>query len=300
MASSRRYEVGVGCLVVVAIGLLAFMALQVGAITGMGDRVVIDVRMHDAAGLSEGAVVSIAGVQVGRVESLAVDFDRARASVSLDEETEVRRDAHFAVRARSVLGEKYLEITPISHDAPLLVDGDQVEVTGGQLEIDEMVSRMGPLLDAVDPEAIRHLGRSITEDPERIGRMLDDAEIALHNAAMASAELPLMVSEARDTLASVRRTSDQARPLLTQLDGTAQRLDALIRAVPPDQVPALLDELSAAVKDGRAIVQNLDGTTSDLNELLKKANGITEDDIETYMREKGVLIRLWPRKPKRD
>ena len=300
MASSRRYEIGVGCLVVVAIGLLAFMALQVGAIAGMGDRVVIDVRMPDAAGLSEGAVVSIAGVQVGRVESLAVDFDHARATVSLDEEAQVRKDARLAVRARSVLGEKYLEVTPVTHDAALLADGDVVDVTGGQLEIDEMVSRMGPLLEAVDPEAIRQIGLAITSDPERLDRMLDDAELALHNAALASAELPTMVYEARETLASVKRTSEQARPLLTKLDGTAQRLDELVRSIPPDQVPALLTELSAAVKEGRAIVQNLDGTTSDLNELLAKANGITEEDVETFAREKGVLIRLWPRKPKSD
>ncbi|MFZ5475851.1 MAG: MlaD family protein [Myxococcota bacterium] len=295
---SRRYEIGVGCLVVVAVGLLAFMALQVGAIAGPRDTVDVTVRLADAAGLSEGAVVSIAGVQVGRVDGLRIDFDRAVADVSLDAAAQVRKDAQLRVRARSVLGEKYLEVVPRTKEAPLLEDGDEIADVAPQLEIDEVVTRMGPLLDAVDPAALRALGETLTADPERAGRMLADAETALHNAALASEQLPALLAESRAAVASVRRTSDEARPVLARLDQTAARLDEIVAAVPPEQVPAVLAELEAAVKEGRAVVQRMDGTSVDLAELLDKANGITGEDIETFALEKGVLIRLRPRKPR--
>ncbi len=299
MALPGKYEAGVGCLVVVAGGLLAFMALQVGAIRGLGDRVEVSVVLDDAAGLSTGAVVSIAGVQVGRVSALAVEFDKARATLALDTDAQVRSDATVVMRARSVLGEKYLEIVPESRDAPLLVTGDTLTKTVGSVEIDQLVTRMAPLVEALDPEMMRQVGASLSTalaaDPDRPARMLADAERALANAADASEDLPELVGEARTTLASVKRTSDAARPILAKAEGTVERLDALVASVPPDDLPALLDEVRAAVKDGRAILTKVDGSATDAAEILGKLNGVTSDELSYWAREEGVLIRLVPR-----
>lgn len=307
MAFPGRHEVGVGCLVIVAAGLLAFMALQVGAIRGPGETVEVGVLLEDAAGLSTGAVVSIAGVPVGRVEALEVDFDKARATVSLDADAQVRADAAVVMRARSVLGEKYLEIVPESRDAPLLKDGDTLTKTVGSLEIDQLVTRLGPLVDALDPETLRKVGASLStaleQDPERPARMLADAERALKNAADASEDFPALVDDARatlgdarTTLASVEKTSDAARPILARADGTVQRLDALVASVPPEDVPALLDEVRAAVKEGRAVISRVDGGAADAAEILAELNGITEEDLRFWAREEGILIRLKPQK----
>lgn len=301
MAIPGKYEAGVGCLVLCAGGLLAFLAIQVGAIGAVGDQVEAVVVLDDAAGLSTGAVVSIAGVQVGRVESLTVDFDKARAELSIHPEAQVRTDALVVIRARSLLGEKYLEIVPQSRDAPLLQDGQELTRTQGSLEIDQLITRMGPLLDALDPETLKKVGASLdkalAEDPERPARMLADTERAIHNVAEASDDLPTLVDDARDTLGSVKRTSDAARPILAKAEGTVQRLDTLVASVPPDQVPRLLSELEAAVKDGRAVITKVDGSTGDLSDLLRKANSITKEDIEHWAREEGVLIRLRPKRP---
>lgn len=287
-------------LVLGALGMLVYMALQVGAITGPRETVDVEIVLTDAAGLGEGAVVAIAGVQVGRVGSMRVDFDRARAAVSLDARAGIRSDARFAIRARSVLGEKYLEVAPVGRDAPLLRDGDVIEVAEDQVEIDELVTRIGPLLASLDPEVVRGataaLASAIQQDPERPARMLADAERALHNAAEASDALPALVGDARATLASVRRTSDDARPLLAQLEASATRLDTLLAGVPPEQIPATIAELQAAVREGRAVVEKLDGGAADLEELLHKANGVTDADLRRLLREEGVLIRFREKK----
>lgn len=296
MAATRRYEVGVGLLVLAAFALLAFMALQVGAIRGFRDRVRVSATLPDAAGLSVGGVVSIAGVQVGSVEGLVVEFDHARVDLALDTSAQVRRDVILHVRARSLLGEKYLELQPISTTAPLLEDGDTLVDTRGQLEIDEMVTQLGPLLGAVDAEALRRalttLTDAVNEDPARAGRMLADAEHALHNLAVASDELPALVADGRETLAAVRQVADDARPVIAQLDATTQRLDTLVASVPPEQLPALLDELELAVKDGRAVLVKLDRASGGLQTLIDKGNSFTRADWLRITQEEGVLIRL--------
>lgn len=307
MARPGRYEVGVGALVVVAAGILAFMAVQVGAIRGVGDHVVVDVLLDDAVGLTTGAMVSVAGVPVGRVEALAVDFDKARATLAIDADAQIREDVTVVVRARSVLGEKYLELVPESRDAPLLQDGAIIEKTRGNVEIDQLVTRLAPLVDAIEPATLQKVGasldRALAEDPERPARMLADLERALRNTADASEELPELVGEsratigdARATLASVKKTSDAARPILARAEGTVQRLDTLIASVPPDEVPALLDELRAAVKDGRAVISKAGGATEDAASILAKLDAIDEEDLRYWAREEGVLIRLRPKK----
>ncbi len=295
-----RYELGVGILVVVAGGLLVFLALEAGAIRRFGANTIpVTAILPDVAGLSEGAAVSIAGVPVGRVDKLHVDFDKAELDISLDGDAGIRKDARVALRARSVLGEKYVEIIPESRDAPLLVAGDQLVADHDALEIDQLVTRLGPMLDAVDPESVKavmaSLSAAVKDDPERPKRMLADAEIALHNVAVATTQLPALIADAHATLKAVRDTTADAQPLLIKLDGTVTRLDTLVASVPPDQVPALIDEVTAAVKDGRAVLVKLDGATGQATELLNRANGITRGDVLQVTQEEGVYIRLFPR-----
>ena len=192
---SHRHEIGVGVLVLVAGGILAWMALRVGALDRPGDTVDVSVKMPDAAGLGPGAVVSIAGVPVGRVREVRLDGTLARAEIGIDPAAEVRTDATFAVRARSLLGEKYLAITPAPPvegvpGASLLADGAVVEGVPPQVEADELLAAMAPVVEAIDPRALRVFSKAIQDDPDRVVRMLDDAETLLSNARVASVALP--------------------------------------------------------------------------------------------------------------
>ena len=297
---SFRHQLGVGVLVLAAGGILAWMALEVGALRGPGDTVDVRVRMPDAAGLGEGAVVSIAGVQVGRVTGLGLVGGQAEATVSIDAAADVRADAAFLVRARSLLGEKYLAIAPVdgSTAAPLR-DGAVIEGVPAQVDVDEFIAQLSPLVDAVDPAALRAFSDAVTADPERAERMLADAEVAMRNLRAASERLPTLADDATSTLDSARRAAAQAsvaiaeaRPVLARAASATARLDALLQAVPPDQVPRLLTELQDAVRSGKAVIEHLDGSTSDLQDLLRKANAITREDLDRFALERGVYVRF--------
>ena len=285
-----------------AAGLLAFMALQIGALRSFGKTIEVKAAFSDAAGLSEGAVVSVAGVSVGRVESLRVESGGAMAVLSIDADAGLREDVRLAVRARSVLGEKYVELTPMGDTAPILKDGGKLVSVGSGVEIDQLVTSLGPLVDALDPAALAILTDALKADPERATRMLNDAERLLHNAAVASDALPEIAEKARSTLASVEATSDQARPLLTHADqaitpveGTVTRADALLASVSPAEVDALFDDLSAAAKEGRVVIEKVNRNSGKVERLLDKADGFTRKDWLRITQEEGILIRLSPR-----
>ena len=297
---SFRHQVGVGVLVLVAGGILAWMALEVGALRGPGETVEVRVRMPDAAGLGEGAVVSIAGVQVGRVTAIALVDGQAEARVRLDAAADVRADAAFLVRARSLLGEKYLAIAPVAGStAEPLREGVLIEGVPAQVDVDEFIAQLAPLVDAIDPAALRSVSDALKADPARVERMLADAETTLHNLRVVSERLPELATDTTSTLAAARRTVAQAsaaiadaRPVLTRAASATERLDALLAAVPPEQVPRLLAELQDAVRRGNAVLEHLDGSTSDLQDLLRKANAITRADLDRFALERGVYVRF--------
>ena len=217
MAKPGRNEIAVGVLLLAAMALLGWMALKVGALRRVAEEVHVSAHFADVTGLPEGAAVQVAGVPVGRVTDLRVDGKKALVTLALREDAAMRKDVVARIRARSVLGEKYVELSPQSETEALLKDGDELQVGLEPLEIDELVTSMGPMLAAVDPQAVADLVNALSEavkqDPERLNRMLADTETLLHNAALASADAPALVSEARAAVSEVRRATADARPV---------------------------------------------------------------------------------------
>lgn len=298
MARAGRNEIAVGVLLLAAMALLGWMALKVGALRRMADEVEVSARFADVTGLPEGAAVQVAGVPVGRVASLRVDGTKALVTLALRQDASLRKDVVARIRARSVLGEKYVELSPQSADAPLLVDGDELSIGVEPLEIDELVTAMGPMVSAVDPQAlsdlIRTLSEALKQDPERLNRMLNDTETILHNAALASQEAPALIAEARTTMGEVRRAAADARPMLSRADRVLAQVEAASTDLPQtaDELQSLLTDTRGAVADGRALMSRMDGSVDELQVVLDNLSEIDKWELRRLLREEGIVVRL--------
>lgn len=286
--------------------VLGWMALQVGALSGLSDTVKVDARFHDAAGLQAGAQVAIAGVPVGTVSSLEIDHDVAVVHLAIDRSAGIRTDAVAQVRSRSVLGEKYVEVSPMRRDTPLASDGDVLPAGGEQTEIDEMVSALGPLVEAIDPEALATVMTALTsaleEDPDRLGRMLANADTILSNGAIASQELPSLVSGGRTTLTRVRGTLDRIDARADEAGTLIRRADGVVADVEAStgDLPALVDEIELTVEEAHTLVTALNGYTDDVGTVLENAQDINLYTLRRLLREEGILVRLRPRRALED
>ncbi len=305
VANQRRHELGVGVLLLGALVLLAWMAIKVGAIGSLEQQVVVRARIRDAAGIKPGAAVSVAGVDVGKVMSMGLDHDVATAKLTLDAAAGLRQDARLRIRARSVLGEKYLELLPRSRDTPLLQDGDLLEVDGEQTEIDEMVNAMGPLLGAIDPEtlaaALSAVGTALDEDPERLARMLENADAILRDGAETTEALPGLVARLDGTLDRVDAMVDSLQARASEARAPLQHADELVLELRQTRV-----EVDGLVGDGRAAVADAREAMGSARELMDGFGGIDDDvrrvlsnlveidkwELRRLLREEGILIRV--------
>lgn len=298
MARNARPEIAVGLLVLGAAALLGWMALKVGSFRGFGEQIEVQARMADAAGLTVGAVVKIAGVDVGRVDRLWLDQGQARLALSVDAAAGLRQDGRLRVRARSVLGEKYVELLPGSAEAPLARDGDELQALPPPMEIDLLVDRLGPLMEGLPMEELGRslslLGQAIEKDPQRVERILVDLETMARNGALASEDLPATLDEARATLREVRRAVAEARPALARAEAALANLEAGTQDLGRSraEVDALLTETRGAVADGRRLLSRLEENGDRLERVLRNAEEIDKWELRRLLREEGILVRL--------
>ena len=295
---SIQKELSVGALLLTALAVLVYMAIQTGSIQVETDEIVATVHFDDAAGLTVGAGASVAGVEVGRVTSMQIDHNQAIIELALRESAGLRKDVLARVRARSLLGEKYVELVPQSRTEPVLINGDQITNTEGQYEIDMLLGQMGPLLDAAKPEQLTDTLEIVTsalvDDPERLERMLDDLEAMVRNLREASATAPQIAADAGAAAADAKRLMSDARPLISRVEQSLDKLDATLdpAQAAASKLPGLADQVELVLTDAEGLVAGLEGQTETIETVLTNLSEIDKWELRRLLREEGILVRM--------
>jgi len=305
MSSVRSHEIRVGLLLLGAFAVAAFLAVRIGALSSLGDTVTVTVRFHDAAGLVPDSAIKVAGVEVGRVRGLEVDFDRAVATLVLRAEASVRNDVRAEVRARSLLGEKYVALIPKSQDAPLLADGDVITDTVRPVEIDQLVSTFGPLLEKVNPEDVGDIVTNLNEILAALGdeapslltevkALLAAAQEVASIAPALKRDVPKLLADLRGASADVRRLVDEASQVLSQASPAVDDVTAAAKKIGPllDDAQGAVDTLEPGLDDLRRALEKSDEVVAKLETVLGNIEGLDAEAVRKLLREEGVLVRL--------
>jgi phospholipid/cholesterol/gamma-HCH transport system substrate-binding protein len=130
-------ELKIGIIAVAALVLAAMLIVAVGGAGGFfWQQYNLKTRFIDVAGLKPGAVVRVAGVEVGKVDD--IEFAGSEVDVFLkvnkDMQSRITTDSRASIGSLSLLGEPIIDISPSSQGTPLK-DGDFIpsERAAGQL-----------------------------------------------------------------------------------------------------------------------------------------------------------------------
>lgn len=93
-------------------------------------------------GLEIGGPVRISGIRVGQVLSQSLDPATYRAEVrfSIDRDIELPADSSAAIASASLLGGKYLAITP-GGDEVMLAEGEEVPFTQSSISFEDLIGQ---------------------------------------------------------------------------------------------------------------------------------------------------------------
>jgi phospholipid/cholesterol/gamma-HCH transport system substrate-binding protein len=130
-------ELKIGIVAVSAMALAVMIIVAVGGQAGFAwEQYTLKTRFPNVQGLKEGAVVRVAGVEVGKVAD--VDFSGPEVEVTLkikeEMQSRITTESRASIGSLSLLGEPIIEITPSSKGTPL-ADGAFIQSTrpAGQL-----------------------------------------------------------------------------------------------------------------------------------------------------------------------
>jgi phospholipid/cholesterol/gamma-HCH transport system substrate-binding protein len=146
MESTRTRELGTGLFIFLGFAALIFLATQTTDLeeyAGDDDGYRVTARFDDVAGLKVRSPVTMAGVNIGRVESIVFDNERLDAVVSMrikDKFNQIPDDSDASILTAGLLGSKYVGLGPGGSDT-YLKDQSELEITQSAIVLEQLVSK---------------------------------------------------------------------------------------------------------------------------------------------------------------
>jgi phospholipid/cholesterol/gamma-HCH transport system substrate-binding protein len=315
MSKKLRMEIGLGLLILTGAVLMAYMAIKVKSID-IGKAVTFHCLFDNASGIVKDSAVMVAGVKVGTVGKISVDFDKAKMTLRIDPAAQIRNDATAIIRSKGLLGEKFVEIAPKSKTAPLLEDGGRIENTITPMEIDQVIGEIGPILASMESD-MEPIGKSlhkvaaalataIEENEGELGPMMKDMRELLgtfnHAVTKNDARLSPIIANMDRLLADSRyivagRRNDIAQ-IITNMNGITQEISDHYLSL-TQEMKTLISNMSEASNSFPGAAKNLDQvsvkmteTIDMLNVILAKLQKVDAKEIRKLLQEEGVTINI--------
>ncbi|MDX5311538.1 MAG: MCE family protein [Rhodococcus sp. (in: high G+C Gram-positive bacteria)] len=273
-------------LAVSACGGAESLPLPGGADVG-SDPIHVTVQFDDVLDLVPQSTVKVDGVPVGRVETVSVGPDGWTADVGIvvDSAVELPANAYAAVEQTSLLGEKFVQLTPPPSDpsSELLADGDVIPLdrTRHATELEPVLGALSLLLNGggvgqlqpvVEELSTAFEGRegttkSLLQQADRLIDGLDRQRDDITRALDGLDVLTVRVAEQNDRVAAIlddlpvaTAVLEQQRPQLTELLVQLDRLGTVGTDVLDQSKENLIADLLAL----RPTLQQLAASGDDL------------------------------------
>jgi len=218
--------------------LAAMIIVAVGGAAGFSwQRYELRTRFQDVKGLKSGAVVRIAGVEVGKVTD--VSLSGAEVEVLLEvkkgNEQRITTDSRASIGSLSLLGEPVIDISPATTGTPLR-DGDHIPAGRAPGQLSEVADGARESL-----AQITEVLKDIRAGKGTVGRLFSDDQLYK--------EITAFVSAAEGVTSSLREGQGTLGRLLRE--------------------PAAYEALNASLADLQVITRRINSGEGSLGRLLK-------------------------------
>jgi phospholipid/cholesterol/gamma-HCH transport system substrate-binding protein len=140
--SQTRTEIIVGFFVLVGMACLGYLAIKLGKLEVLGNSgYIVYADFSSVAGLKVGDPAEIAGVRIGRVEAMGLLDDRARLQLRIQDHVKIQEDAIASVRARGLIGDKFVLLTPGASDK-IISPGGRIRETESPPDIADLIGKI--------------------------------------------------------------------------------------------------------------------------------------------------------------
>jgi phospholipid/cholesterol/gamma-HCH transport system substrate-binding protein len=266
-------QLRVGALVLVAMAILVGLILLMSGSSGglFAPKLLLRSYFENAAGLKDGAPVTLEGVTIGNVIHVRVVPDRNPTPVEVTMRVghEFLRDLHTdstaSIAQAGVLGDSYVDISSAHATGP--PPGNDAELkTSGSPSIQDVIRTSEDSITQVQSltKKLEILTDSLNSRRGTIGTLINDPEMA-HKVASIATDLQIITAAIASGKGSLGKLVNDDT-LYTHLNSSVDKLDQITTALNEGKGSA-----GKFLKDD-SLYNNLNSTVSNANQLVAEIN----------------------------
>ena len=280
-------ELKIGVMAVAALALTAILIVAVGGASGFAwERYDLKTSFENVQGLKSGAIVRVAGVEVGKVTDVRLSGAGVEVILSLKKENQVRvtTDSRASIGSLSLLGDPIIEVSPSATGTPLK-DGDFIKSSKPATQLSDVTNTANEsILEATA------LLKDIRAGKGTVGKMFTDEQLYRDlNAFIDSANaVTASINHGRGTLGKF--TNDPQ--VYNELQASLANLNEITRRISAGE-----GSLGQLLKDDK-LAKSMSGTAANFEQVSGRLTrgdntaGKLLTERELYDRLNSTVTRL--------
>lgn len=153
-----HFEFVIGLFLAIGIACLAWLSMKLARKECFARKgYEVEAAFSNGGGLRRGTPVVIAGVEIGRVESVWLADYEARVRMVIQHGVVLQSDIIASIKTQGLIGEKYIELTPGAADSNIK-PGGVIRETQSAIDIEGLIGKyiQGNLAKPSDKDAPSH------------------------------------------------------------------------------------------------------------------------------------------------
>jgi phospholipid/cholesterol/gamma-HCH transport system substrate-binding protein len=291
----ERNPVAVGAIGLTLMAGVLLAALQLDQLAALTGRA-YEAAFRDASGLTPGNEVRVAGVRVGKVTGVelargAEPYVRVRFRLD-DDGVRLGRDTGATIRIKTVLGQKYLALTPAGPGQ--LREGAEIPLdrTASPFDVMNAVTGLADTLDRIDTTqlatAFDTLSQTFADTPGSVSSSLVGLSRLSKTIAERDAELRTLLARAHTVTGVLAGRDEEFRKLVADgealLAEVSRRRDAIHNLLVGTS--DLATQLSGLVADNRTQLEPALRQLRDVVAVLQR----NRDNLEKTIQRMGPFV----------
>src|SRR3954454_17843266 len=200
----ERNPVIIGAVGLAGVALLVMAAFRAQALPVIGGADTYYAAFSESGGLKPNDEVRIAGVRVGKVETVGLDGDHVKVIFRVDTASEFGDDTHAAIKVKTLLGAMYLSLEPAGSGQ--LDEGTEIPVerTSSPYEVVDAFSGLAETSEKIDTD---RLARSLTTLADLTRNTPEEFRAALDGVSRLSSNIASRNDQINTLLKNLKRVS---------------------------------------------------------------------------------------------
>lgn len=289
---SLSSEAKVGIFVLIGLIVLGYMSFQVGQKGfGLKKGYLVTAVFDNVAGLEKDASVQIAGVDIGRVESIELKEGKALVTLRIAPNVKIEQDAKASIKTHGILGDRYVELTPGTAGVAYIPEGGRISDAERQADLDRLFNQLALIADDIKKVTGSLSAVLASEEGEMNVRDI------VQNTRELTRNLNMVVESNRETLHAVLEntrllTQNLNSVVMKNDENMSQTIENLKKASKEmEKTFASLNDITQAINRGEGTVGQL-VKGKEMADKLSKAISSLQDVTDKINKGKGTIGKL--------